>query len=169
VVKITSVRSSQPRRSTVASTRPQASSISSFMTWTLALISRIWSWVSRPGTKSAGPPSRLENDPSQYASQCGGLPSSTLRIASSDPGWPSGRSRSRQSTRSTSESGGSHGWWGSGKLIQQNQSSPSARPSSHSTVTSATQSVVYQDRGMGFSLVSGAPVSPPGSAWRRSA
>ena len=43
------------------------------MTWTFALTSRIWSWVSREGTKAAGPPSMLENLPSQKASQCSRL------------------------------------------------------------------------------------------------
>ena len=35
------------------------------MTCTLALTSRIWSFVSREGTKAAGPPSMLEKLPSQ--------------------------------------------------------------------------------------------------------
>ena len=65
VVKITSVRSAHPRAATAARTRPQASSISSFITWVLALISRIWSSVSFEGTKLAGPPSMFGNEPSQ--------------------------------------------------------------------------------------------------------
>ena len=65
VVKMTSVSSSQPRAAIAASTRPQASSISSFITATLAVISRIWSWVRWPGTKAAGPPSTFWNVPSQ--------------------------------------------------------------------------------------------------------
>ena len=51
---------------------------------------------------------------------------------------------SRQSMRPTSDCGGSHGWWGSGKLIQQNQSSSASSESSQAIVRSATQSVWYQ-------------------------
>ena len=40
--------------------------------------------------------------------------------------------------------GGSHGWCGSGKLIQQNQSSSAPSESSQAIVRSATQSVWYQ-------------------------
>ena len=56
------------------------------------------------------------------------------------------------------------GWCGSGKLIQQNQSSSVATESSHAIVRSATQSVWYHSRGIGLFLVSGAIVSPPGAA-----
>ena len=139
--------------------------MSSFMTCTLALTSRIWSWVSREGTNAAGPPSMFGKLPSQYASQCAGLPASTSRTASSEPGWPGGRARSCQGTRCSSEAGGSQGWCGSGKDIQQNHGSSSSSDDSQSTVRSATQSVWYHSRGIGLFFVSGAAVSPPGSAW----
>jgi hypothetical protein len=45
--------------------------------------------------------------------------------------------------RPTSLAGGSHGWCGSGKLIQQNQSSSTDSESSQLIVRSATQSVWY--------------------------
>ena len=67
-------------------TRPHASSINSFMMWTLAFTSRIWSCVNRAGTKPAGPPSMFGKRPSQKASQCSGLRAKMARIASSDPG-----------------------------------------------------------------------------------
>ena len=139
------------------------------MTCTLALTSRIWSWVSRDGTKVAGPPSMLENVPSQKPSQCAGLRARTARIASSEPGWPGGRARSCHGTRGSSEAGGSHGWWGSGKDIQQNHGSSAPSEESQSTVRSATQSVWYHSRGIGLFFVSGASVSPPGSACSRPA
>ena len=66
--------------------------------------------------------------------------------------------------RSSSDAGGSHGWWGSGKLIQQNQSSSAASESSQAIVRSATQSVWYQPRGIGLSWTCGAPVAPPPAA-----
>ena len=47
----------------------------------------------------------------------------TARTASSEPGCPGGRSRSCHGTRGSSEAGGSHGWCGSGKDIQQNHGS----------------------------------------------
>ena len=57
--------------------------------------------------------------------------------------------------------GGSQGWCGSGKLIQQNQSSSGSSESSQAMVRSATQSVWYMPRGMGLCFTSGASVSPP--------
>ena len=139
--------------------------MSSFITCTLALTSRIWSSVSVEGTNVAGPPSMLGNRPSQKASQWAGLRARTARIASSEPGWPGGSARSCQGTRDSSEAGGSHGWCGSGKDIQQNHGSSASSESSQSTVRSATQSVWYHRRGIGLFFVSGAAVSPPGSAW----
>ena len=56
---------SHDRAAMALMTLPQASSISSFMTCTLALTSRIWSCVSAEGTKVAGPPSMLGKRPSQ--------------------------------------------------------------------------------------------------------
>ena len=96
------------------------------------------------------------------AAACGPGPRGS---ASSEPGWPGGRSRSCQGTRWSSEAGGSHGWCGSGNDIQQNHGSSAPSESSQSTVRSATQSVWYHSRGIGLFLVSGAAVSPPGSAW----
>ena len=66
--------------------------------------------------------------------------------------------------RPISDSGGSHGWCGSGKLIQQNQSSSASRPSSQAIVRSATQSVWYHSRAIGLTFTWGAPVSPPPAA-----
>ena len=66
--------------------------------------------------------------------------------------------------RPISDAGGSHGWCGSGKLIQQNQSSSASTESSQAIVRSATQSVWYQSRGIGLSFTCGAPVSPPPAA-----
>ena len=82
-------------------------------------------------------------------------------IFSGEPGCPGGRSRSRHGTRFDSDAGGSHGWCGSGKLIQQNQSASAGSESSQATVRSATQSVWYHSRAIGLYATSGAPVSPP--------
>src|SRR5271156_5234255 len=86
-------------------------------------------------------------------------------MASSEPGCPGGNGRSLHGTRSSSEAGGSHGWCGSENDIQQNQGSSAPTDCSQSTVMSATQSVWYHSRGIGLFFVSGAAVSPPGSAW----
>jgi len=64
VVKNTSVSSDHPRPATVSSTRPHASSMSSFITCAIALTSRSWSSVSVDGTNRAGPPSTLCHVPS---------------------------------------------------------------------------------------------------------
>ncbi len=92
-------------RRRVASTRPQASSMSSFSTWTIALISRTWSCVIWHGTKFHGPPSLLRKRPSYQSSQWRGFCARIFSIFSREPGWPGGRSRSRQLIRRASRRG----------------------------------------------------------------
>ena len=133
-----------------ASTRPSASSISSHSTALRALTSRTWSAVSVAGTQSCGrlvvrderavvpepPVARLGVEDALALGGRLGVAGRQRHVAPVD--------RGRAPT-----AGGSHGWCGSGKLIQQNQSSSASSESSQAIVRSATQSVWYHSRGIG--------------------
>ena len=89
--------------------------------------------------------------------------------------WRRGRARARRPTRCSRRAAARRasrrgrartpadptGGAGSGKLIQQNQSSSASSESSQAIVRSATQSVWYHSRAMALSCTCGAPVSPP--------
>ena len=136
------------------------------MTCVLALISRMLSARERLRPVVHRPALGVDPAPSQHASQCAGFCERIARIFSVRAGM-AGRQRSPAIGRASSDAGGSHGWCGSGKLIQTNQSSAASSESSNSIVRSATQSVWYHSRGIGLFAVSGAPVSPPPSAFEQ--
>ena len=175
---MTSVSSSQPRAAMVARTRPQASSMSSFITWTLALTSRIWSSVRRDGTKVAGPPSMLDERALPVAEPvrrlgrqdladgvvAPGVAGREVEVLPGDAAELGGRAgptggagRGTTSSRTTAVRVGGAG-------VDVGGQGAASRP-----CMSATQSVWYHSRGIGLFFVSGAPVSPPGAACSRPA
>ena len=148
-----------------ASTRPSASSISSHSTALRALTSRTWSAVSVAGTHVAR--RLVVRDeravvPAPPVARLGVEDRARARPPTRGSRPAAARRASRRGRARTA--GGSHGWCGSGKLIQQNQSSSASSESSQAIVRSATQSVWYHSRGIGLSCTCGAPVSPPPAA-----
>ena len=152
------------RRSPARARTPRRSARSS--RGTLALISRILSSVSVPGRKQHGPPSALTNRPSHHAEPVRGLlreHRSDLRRSIRD--GPAGRSRSRQSTRCSSDSGRIP------RVVRVGEAHPAEpvvvggqRVEPGRSCDRRPSRCGTSSRGIGLCLVSGAPVSPPGSA-----
>ena len=128
------------------STRPHASSMSSFSTWVSALTSRIWSCGQRRRARSrraalgVAPAALVPGEPVRAASARG-----PRAIASGEPGMAGRQVEVAPGDPVAAPTpAGPTGGAGRGSSSSTNQSSSSASESSQAIVRSATQSVWYQ-------------------------